>query len=214
MEKINPINAYFLYFLLGEGIIIFGLFDKIRAGFADKDKIDSLKTKGWIKLATGLIIVVVAGEILMSCYNMVMWNWFFLGVAMALAGAGILGSPKPKIYPRSLDVKHIEPRAWLENLIKEVEGINYNQMQESVIKEAIEKIEVNRLVPFVDNRHYFAHQYGLTRFAEFFSLYSTGEMYINRAWSSLVDNNLFESEDSLARAKEYFKQAYQKLLLL
>ena len=135
-----------------------------------------------------------------------LWQRFFLGAAIALFGCGVLGIPEHHKHTHSQTGEgHIDPLTWINQILDEMGTINYQEQNREEIQKALEKIELERLIPFVKQRHRFAREYGATGFAEFFSTYSSGEMFMNRAWSSLVDGYPDESRDSVKNARQYFE---------
>lgn len=200
IETIHPVNSYFAVLLTGELLLLFG-FKKIWAGTL----IDKLK------IVIGIILLLFSGLKLIMAIDSLVFLWFFLGITLAGMGASLLGNAQSKQKAERKEKHFINPFERLKEIIKEIDKITLEQKGESANKKALENIKMNFLMPFAENRHHFALQYGVDLFAEFFSFFSTGERYINRAWSSLVDNAADESAHSLSKAKEYFERAYKAL---
>lgn len=76
---------------------------------------------------------------------------------------------------------------------------------------AIEKIQFYQVTPLANHRGKLAERLGPARFAEVFGAFSTGERYLNRAWSAVVDGYREEAVACLATALERFEEARSAL---
>ncbi|MBX3270915.1 MAG: hypothetical protein KF729_11685 [Sandaracinaceae bacterium] len=68
------------------------------------------------------------------------------------------------------------------------------------LKDRIHEVVLEKVEPIVDAAPRVQAKYGLARFADVFGPLSSGERYLNRAWSALVDRHWEEATRSLARA--------------
>lgn len=212
-EQLQAVNLYLVLLLVAELFAIYGGHDLEKSKFEPIQR-DALISTGNTKVGIGALLGLVSLVMVITKLNVQQWHWFFVGALIGLAGCGILGAPEEHRHParEAGESDHINPLHWTTQLIEEVKAIDFDEMNTEEIKMHLEQIELNRLVPFARQRHFFSKEYGPTHFAEFFSVYSTGELYMNRAWSSLVDGYPDESRLSVERALEYFYDTHNKLL--
>ncbi len=212
-EMIHRGNIYYIILLVAQGLMILGSYNLLEARYKGEEKNkNNTWSPGMMKLILGGVVALVSIFIIAGNVPREMWQRFFLGAAIALLGAGFLGMPRPREHSHEPgDHQHIDPLSWINQLLDELGEISFKEQNSDSIKKSIEKIELERLVPFVKQRHSFSREFGATSYAEFFSAYSSGEMFINRAWSSLVDGYPGESEDSIENARQYFLQTREIL---
>lgn len=231
MEEISRGSVYYLLILLGQAVLTYGVFDWIKAGFEEKalknkkaklteeDKktaeeiIGKLKINSKIKMVLGMALAFLFLVMGLSKTQWQTWYWVFAGFYVAGIGLGILNKPKPKAADHhKKGVKHKSALEYVKNLRRGLKEIEYQQADPAILKSKLEKLKLQYVVPLVEHRHNYLHDYGVSDFAEFFSMFSSGERYLNRAWSALVDGYTVESENSLKKAEYYFNET-EKLLV-
>lgn len=75
----------------------------------------------------------------------------------------------------------------------------------------IQELQVARFGPIIEARHQLQNRIGLAGFASVFSPLSSGERWLNRAWSTLADAHWPETQTSLAQSAEQMAEASRAL---
>ncbi len=75
------------------------------------------------------------------------------------------------------------------------------------LKQRIHELVVEKVEPIADAAPRVQSKYGITVFADVFGPFSSGERYLNRAWSALVDRHWDEAASSLERAASDLAEA-------
>lgn len=212
VSEIPAIQGYSLLgVLIGEVLLVFGYFRR------EKDKIAGVKNPNPVNLPNlaGTLLIALSGLMIITKVDFSRWQVFFVGAFFAIIGLAILNKPqKHAAHPVAEEAGHVDPLIYVDKILEQINQMNLEEMDHHKVKKELEEIELNLVIPFVDNRHYFIHEYGVSTFAEFFSLFSSGERYLNRAWSSLVDGYHQETKNSIVKASNYFKQTREMLLTM
>ncbi len=205
---------FYIILIIGEAFIIFALYDKRKSGFKEySNTAKKLSARANALMIVGNILA-IASLVGLFVTNVLFqpWHNFFTGIFVCVAGAGLLSMPvHRKIHAHDADEKHIDPINIMEELIGKISDINYEEMSSDQIKKTLDELELAYLIPFAEHRHQFQHDYGMMKFAEFFSDFATGERNLNRAWSAIVDGYPEESKNSLDRSLLYFKECLERL---
>ncbi|MCA9607532.1 MAG: hypothetical protein KC619_18120, partial [Myxococcales bacterium] len=80
------------------------------------------------------------------------------------------------------------------------------------LKHRIHELVIEKVEPIADSAPRVSAKYGLTVFADVFGPFSSGERYLNRAWSALVDRHWEEAASSLERAASDLTEARRILM--
>lgn len=103
-----------------------------------------------------------------------------------------------------------DPAVSLEHLIYFTRTLDRAADPETV-QAQIEKIQFYQVTPIAAHRAKLAERLGPARFAAVFGAFSTGERYLNRAWSATVDGYPEEAASSLDTALARFEEARAEL---
>lgn len=79
------------------------------------------------------------------------------------------------------------------------------------LKGKIHELVVEKVEPIVDSAPRVQSKHGIAIFADVFSPFSSGERYLNRAWSALVDRHWPEAASSLERSAADLAEARRAL---
>ncbi len=201
----------FLYLIIAEAFLVRAYLDVKTRKLKGKDNFTKAEM---IEFGLGILFAIYSLFVIFTKVQLQQWHVFFVGVLIGGIGLAILNEPNPHFHKsedEEEDSRHINPLEWIDKIIKSVEEIDFEKMDTSSIKKSIEAVQSNLIIPFVESRHYFSHRFGVGRFAEFFSLFSSGERNINRAWSAIVDGYPEEAKRSIETALRYFKQTKERL---
>lgn len=205
---------FYIILIIAEAFIIFALYNKRKSGFREYSNISGkLSKRANILMIIGNILA-IASLVGLFVTNILFqpWHNFFTGIFVSIAGAGLLNMPVHReIHAHEANEKHVDPIKIMEELIGKISDINYHEMSPDQIKENLEESELTYLIPFAEHRHQFQHDYGMMKFADFFSDFAAGERNLNRAWSAIVDGYPEESRNSLDRSLLSFKDCLEKL---
>ena len=121
------------------------------------------------------------------------WTWFGVGVVLAIAGAVLLRKQiAAKAGSGSTEEGGIRD---LDGLQAGIQGIaNGAQGLASVedpdaLKDGVEDLLLERLVPVVEARMMLASSHGIEAYAKVYTPLASAERCLNRAWSALVDGH-------------------------
>lgn len=103
------------------------------------------------------------------------------------------------------------PKKLLEEILYYINEIDFKKMDEEDLQDKIELIQSYQILPFVKNKNELSKKLSISDFTSVFAPFATGERYLNRSWSALVDGYKEESEKSLNISKENFKEAYEQI---
>jgi len=205
---------FYAILIIAEAFIIFALYNKRKSKFKEYSEIaGKLSSKANILMIIGNALALVSLVGLFASKVLFQpWHNFFTGIFVSIAGAGLLGMPVHRdVHAHDADEKHVDPVKLMKELIEKISDINYKDMSPDEIKKNLEELELEYLIPFAEHRHQFQHDYGMVKFAEFFSDFATGERNMNRAWSAIVDGYPEESKNSLDKSLIFFKSCLEKL---
>ncbi len=79
--------------------------------------------------------------------------------------------------------------------------------QLTVVKQALEKLQIDTIDPFVESREQLKMKLGINHFVEVFGSFSQGERKINRAWAACVDQHFAETKSSIKTALSSIESA-------
>ena len=97
-------------------------------------------------------------------------------------------------------------RAEIARLKSEIAELPYDD-DAPVVRDALDKLQFEVILPLVDARGQLIARHGLGVFAEYFGPFSGGERNLARCWSALTDGHAGVAREALARADEHFIDA-------
>ena len=218
VDKIQKATIFYVVLIVGEYFVFQGIYAKKSSGFLKEGNpnIENLKRMSIIYMIIGNILALIAlAGVFVSKIAFLQWHTFFVGLFIAVAGSGFLGMPaKMEHKEEDETTTRVNPVKTMQNVLEIIKAIDFTEINTERIKDQIEDIQLNNLVPFAEARHAFQHDYGIVNFADFFSDFATGERNINRAWSALVDGYMDETRISLVKAFSAFETCHNKLVKL
>ncbi|MBN2243721.1 MAG: hypothetical protein JW793_13630 [Acidobacteria bacterium] len=146
------------------------------------------------------------------------WPGFLLGMAIGISGVAVLrlNAHKRKTHSGRL----LENVAVLEESLKRiVENINELESRKGGMNVYdlgawIDEKFPDEIERFVNARESIAYAYSLTDYAAVMNPFAAGERHLNRVWSCSVDGYVDEAHASIARSRERFLAAREKLASL
>ena len=102
----------------------------------------------------------------------------------------------------------------LISIIKEIDGklktlvSEFKAGESEKLKVEIESVQ-NRMLEFIENRNALQREFDFKTVSEIYIFFAGGERYVHRAWSSLVDGYLKETEASLKIASQKFSETIE-----
>jgi len=135
------------------------------------------------------------------------WKIFSLGVIISAIGAILIRTNinqsntvegSSSIKKLGENIKRIDDT--IKGLLKLIEKYTIEET-----KYKIEKIQ-HCAFEFSENIYMLKTGYGLASSSEIFIAFASGERYLNRAWSAVVDNNKDEMKNSLEFSSEKFSE--------
>ena len=146
------------------------------------------------------------------------WPGFVLGMAIGVSGIVVLrlNAHKEKTQASRLveDVAVLEEslKRIVENIIKlesQKDAINVYDLGKWIDEKFPEDIEC-----FVNARESITYAYSLPDYAAVMNPFAAGERHLNRVWSCSVDGYVDEAHEYIARSREQFLIAREKLTAL
>lgn len=98
----------------------------------------------------------------------------------------------------------------MQHLVWFVEQIK-PELSNQELQQQIEKIQLYQIAPMVKYRHQLQDDLGMESFAHAYSFFASGERYLNRAWSAVVDGYRDEAFNCLTTAREAFASCREAL---
>jgi hypothetical protein len=139
-------------------------------------------------------------------------DWICFLITCFVAGAGAvmirLNHKSSKNVVKAKSEEQISA-AYLINLIKSINNKlaelkkSYDPSKNQDMKKEIESLQCS-IVEFLDHRNLIEAEYSFKKASEVFISFATGERFINRAWSALVDGYSDEVSKSLEKASSSF----------
>ncbi len=197
--------------LVGEELtadLIFQLPERLPAGtFLGPEQIERLRSAG-IQEATARI----NREFTFGGWQLA---WMFAlaviamvsGVALKRSDRAGSGSADDETSDIGLLKRH------LRELSTVVDGLaeRADELADQEISSALDPLFTDRCIPFVEGRQAIAIRHGIGTFTEVLSAFSSGERWLNRAWSAAVDRNVEEARLSLREAAPKLRDALAAL---
>ncbi len=174
-----------------------------------------MKTVGFLLITLGTL---VASWVAVLDEREVGWGRF--GLAMAFAVAGVVlaraGSRSEARAGEKLSGDLASLEQSIERIVENVTRLDGEKEGISPydLHGRIDELFVSDLVTFVDARESIAHVHGLPAYADVMNEFAAGERYLNRVWSASVDGYVDETREYLARARDQFTIARDKLRAL
>ncbi len=159
---------------------------------------------GWALFLMGTLIAAATGAKLEP-----MWGPFAVGIVLTVAGAVLLRraqTAEGSVAEEDGGIKDLPTlQARFELLVSEVDAAA--GLEGEPLKEALEAILLERLLPIVDGRLLLAAEHGVQHYAEVFTPTASGERCLNRAWSMLVDGS-GDPQTQVRAAHGHFARAF------
>ncbi|MFT7580147.1 MAG: hypothetical protein ACI9MR_001814 [Myxococcota bacterium] len=151
---------------------------------------------------------------------------FFVGLVLIIAGvvvarrankAAVMADPKSVGGKKPVDFgellatvqSNVAALATTMEETAEPDSNDQTMVMESV--EAFVRDDVERLI---ESRSRLIARYGMGAFAEIFGPFSSGERYLNRAWSTVVDKHWTEATSSMHKSAKGFAAAQEALAIV
>jgi len=101
------------------------------------------------------------------------------------------------------------PNESLPAMLSRFENIETNLKNGTEVLNEIDAIREELLIPFAQKRDFWANQFGLENFSQFFNSFSISERYLARTWSASADGHSKEAISSIAISIENLKKAQE-----
>ena len=146
------------------------------------------------------------------------WPGFILGMAIGISGIVVLrlNAHKEKTQSGRLvqDVAVLEES--LKRIVEKIKELESRKDKMNVydLRTWIDEKFPDEIERFVNARESIAYAYSLPDYAEVMNPFAAGERHLNRVWSCSVDGYVDEAHAYIARSREQFLAAREKLTSL
>jgi hypothetical protein len=104
----------------------------------------------------------------------------------------------------------------LVRILENLKGLNAkkDEMSPYDVRHELDRLLVDDLTMFVDERRSIAYVYSLQDYGDIMSHFAAGERYLNRTWTASADGYVNEVKEYLVKAHEQFEVSLSKLATL
>ena len=146
----------------------------------------------------------------------VAWIYFVVSVLVAAVGAVLtrFGGDAKKTEKDAQKTGDVLGASDLVSIVNEIDEKlktlvgKFEVGDSEKLKAEIESVQ-DRMLEFIDNRSALQREFDFKTVSEIYIFFAGGERYVHRAWSSLVDGYIKETEASLKIASQKFSETIQ-----
>jgi hypothetical protein len=164
-----------------------------------------MKALSWSVFISGTLIAALTGVRLPP-----MWEWFAVGIVLAVAGAVMLRRQIAASQAAGGDEGGIRDlgglRRGLDGLVAQTEALGA-ETDPAALKDGVEQVLMESLMPVVAARLMLAAAHGIETYAMVYTPLASGERCLNRAWSALVDGEPQFAGPQIKAARGHFEAA-------
>jgi len=166
-----------------------------------------MRALGFVLLAAGFL----AGSVVavQTAANAVNWNYFVPAGVLALIGIALsrFGAKRDALASAGGGAGVQSLGETIDRVVENIRKLDEQKaaMDPYAFHDRIDRMFVEDLNLFADNRKQIGTTYGLQAYAEVMNEFAAGERYLNRVWSASVDGYIDEIQTYVGKARLQFE---------